>query len=162
MVVYCGGFCWLRVVVDKRGDKNVTPVTRRCDETPTRIPRNPYPHQGVGVSTGMGAGCPGKPQGSPLHSLLETLNVPANAKTQPHQCHARLFVFACLSSLFVAATVQQCCVLPNFAVDQRNRGFLIRYPRDNCKEWGRGKNGFFLSYGSTLLDERNVRIDPKR
>jgi hypothetical protein len=36
----------------------------------TRGHRNPCPWLRAQVSTGTGTGCPGKPQGSPWHSLL--------------------------------------------------------------------------------------------
>ena len=42
----------------------------------TCICQNQYPAYGLWVLTGMGAGCPEKPQGSPLHSLMEEAHHP--------------------------------------------------------------------------------------
>ena len=44
-------------------------MSQSCSKPLTRTRQNPHPWLRVRVSTGTGAGCPGKPQGSPCHSL---------------------------------------------------------------------------------------------
>ena len=45
-------------------------MSQSCSKPLTRTRQNPHPWLRVRVSTGTGAGCPGKPQGSPSHSLM--------------------------------------------------------------------------------------------
>ena len=88
-------------------------------KTYTRTCQNPHPWMRVRVLTGTGAGCPGKPQGSPWHSLLESF-LP------------NLQFMECQTSL-PAAPISWDCILCHF--DQFGRPCYVLH---TCRNFGFG------------------------